>query len=278
MGNIKIRVMFNKGKHGIKLSRLSALSGEVFRLLDLLAADVGIDTDPNKWVAINFSESSLAYDNQYLGDIADEFKINYNQQFKELISSPADKVSANGYGVETVDQYIKIANATEVGESIRFGVYGNGEVDPGEWIEFDKQEAMKVEIFKSQASQVIYEGGVQGFVHSLHKEPPNSGELPWVKIREISTNRLINCYYKNSQYSEVVSLLEPKDAVVFVSGKMRATLPDQKLEMIEARKFDKAPPYDSEDFEKFFGCAPGLAGDMSAAEYIRKARDNGENA
>ncbi|MBU4604155.1 MAG: hypothetical protein KKH66_04570, partial [Proteobacteria bacterium] len=170
MANIRIRVSFNKGKRGIKLSRLSALSGEVFRLLDLLAADIGVDTDPNKWIALNFTESSLNYDNQYLGEVSDQSRRIYNQQFRELLSSPAEKVAANGYGIETVKQYIKIANAVELGESIDFGVYSNGEPSPAEWLNFDKQEAMKVEVFKSKANQVIYEGGIQGYVHSLHKE------------------------------------------------------------------------------------------------------------
>ena len=74
-------------------------------------------------------------------------------------------------------------------------------------------------------------------------------------------------------YQDIVRLLKDKDAVVCVSGMIKANMADRRIEEIHAEKFGASEPFTDEDLEKFFGCAPNITGNQSTQQFIRKIRD-----
>ena len=68
MANVRVRLILNEGRHGAPLSKLSKWRN-LERFRKSLASDSQIDTKPGEWVAANFTNSSVAYDAEFLGDV-----------------------------------------------------------------------------------------------------------------------------------------------------------------------------------------------------------------
>jgi len=115
---------------------------------------------------------------------------------------------------------------------------------------------------------VVYYGGMRGKIHSIFKKAFN----PYIKIRDVLTDKLIVCYYPKKSYGEIVRLLEERDSTVAVFGRIIADRTDHSIIQIWAEKFEVLPKYQEGDREKFIGCAPDLTGGLSSEEYIRRNR------
>ena len=57
-------------------------------------------------------------------------------------------------------------------------------------------------------------GEVQGIVHAFFKE----ASPPYLKVRELSTQHLVNCYFRSEMYQAAVDVLADPSAVVLVEG------------------------------------------------------------
>ena len=116
---------------------------------------------------------------------------------------------------------------------------------------------------------VRYVGAVMGRTHEWNK----GADKPYIVIRELNGGELIKCSYSDDDYASVAKIFGNKSAVVIVDGQMTFNRITSKTEITMASGFEFAPDFSDNDYEKFFGSAPGLTGDLSAADYISKGRD-----
>ena len=105
-------------------------------------------------------------------------------------------------------------------------------------------------------------------MHSLYKE----SEPPYFDVRELSSQQIVKCIYRPENYLQVVELLKSKDAVVLISGTIKARRIDRKIEEIRVEKMRSTEPLSDDEFSRLRGSAPDLTGDMSTEEFIESSR------
>jgi hypothetical protein len=106
-------------------------------------------------------------------------------------------------------------------------------------------------------------------MHSWFKE----ASPPYFNLRESVSGRMVKCFYDKEDYPHVVSLLQKKNAIIQVIGMVTANLVDRRIEEVHAQKFAIAEELSDADFEKFFGFAPDLTGDLTTEEYVSSVRE-----
>jgi hypothetical protein len=109
-----------------------------------------------------------------------------------------------------------------------------------------------------------------GRTHEWNK----GADKPYLVIRELTSGDLVKCSYDDNDYDKVAKLFSKKTAVVIIQGTITLNRITLKSELTKAEQFEFAPEFNNEDFDKFFGCAPEMTGQISAAEFISKGRSN----
>jgi hypothetical protein len=76
-------------------------------------------------------------------------------------------------------------------------------------------------------------------------------------------------------YDQIYRLYEDKDAIVNLSGRVVMDRATGSINEVRVHWVKTYAPLSNSEFEKFFGLAPDLTGDLSTANYIDKIRDDG---
>ena len=116
---------------------------------------------------------------------------------------------------------------------------------------------------------------IQGIIHSLYKE----SSPPYFDARQLSTQDIVKCLYKQEDYRLVVNLLQRRDAVVIVSGLVEPRMRlDRKITEIRIERMRSTEPLSDAEFAKLQGAAPELTGRLSTDDFIerQRRRDNGD--
>jgi hypothetical protein len=123
-------------------------------------------------------------------------------------------------------------------------------------------------LLESLQTHIDYHGMVQGIIHSLFKE----SHPPHFDLRELATERLVRCYYGPPQYARVVKALKARDAVVLVSGQIRASRVARRIEALQVERIDVAARLTREEAARLVGAAPNMTGKLSTSAFIDRQR------
>ncbi|MDA2915978.1 hypothetical protein MYX64_03925 [Nitrospinae bacterium AH_259_B05_G02_I21] len=270
MARLRIRIELSKGKPGVPLDTLGDISKESERFFRMVGEDVGLDIAKGQWLAVDFESRSLSFTAEYVGEPTEEQVNKYNDALEYATTFEPELAELDGpVRRATMAQFAKIAIPAEPDEVVGLGIYEVGKPKPAwHYLSKEKSEA----ISKWVESVVEYYGSVQGAVHSLYKE----AHPPYFDIRELSTNKLIKCSFSVERYPEIWKLLEKKEAIVHISGMISASKADKKIEQLRVQEVRVAQDISEEDFERFFGIAPDLTGELTTEDYLDKIRGDAE--
>ena len=258
----------NKGRIGMPFQKMAHISEEIYKFLKLLCEDMGIDLVEGDWVALNFSNSSVCHDVKYMGDLETNQRDDFINTIEKIITNPkeaiGDKVRAR-----TIIQYAKIAHPLEIDEFLEIGVYRAANDVPILHV-LSRENAD--EVVETVSKTVEYYGAVRGIIENMYQL---NSEKPYLKVRDLLSNKQIDCYFTPSRYGDVLRLLEKRGRLITFSGFIRANRLDRRIESINIDadgQMRLAEEYRSGDFEKFIGCSPGILGNMSIDEYMDDVR------
>jgi hypothetical protein len=74
-------------------------------------------------------------------------------------------------------------------------------------------------------------------------------------------------------YDQIYRLFEDKDAVVNVSGDVKADRATGRIKEMRVQWAKSYPKLSDAEFNRLFGLAPDLTGDQSTSDFIDKMRD-----
>jgi hypothetical protein len=75
----------------------------------------------------------------------------------------------------------------------------------------------------------------------------------------------------------VIDLLRNKDAIVLVSGTIKARRIDKAIEEIRVERMRAVDPLTPDDFQRLHGAAPDITGGQSTDDFIDRIRRTHEN-
>ena len=234
-----------------------------------LANDLGEADAPHLWIAKDFKNGSVmstveqqavvkASQAERFNDgvqTLSKFKTKNNKQLPDFLSSP------------TVERFASLRHGLDFGEPIGIGVFDIESGKPMRLVYMLREQLER--IADTIEPEVRYVGAVIGKTHEWNK----GAKQPYLTIREINSGELIKCSYEDNDYPQVAKLFRDKSAIVIIEGLAVFNRITEKTEILEAHAFDLAPEFSGAEYERFFGCAPGMTGNLSAAEYISIGRD-----
>jgi hypothetical protein len=273
MAKLKLRVEMNKGRKGIPLGKLARITQETLEFLRMAYTDAELPGDPEGWFAYNFRNDSVDFDCECYRDIeADDVK-RANSVFRAIMTNDVQgDILKHKVKPSTRRQYSKIAVPIDPDEKVTFGLFINGDTEPGERHDLTKRTAHDIEVELPPAAD--YYGEIQGTIHSLYKDDKPKR----IKVRELSTQNLVDCFFEDSLYKSVIQVLEDRDGVVFVEGFVRENMANGIVESVQARAFRLAPQFDESKFNSLIGSAPSLTGKLTTEEFVERFRGNGRTA
>lgn len=118
---------------------------------------------------------------------------------------------------------------------------------------------------------IEYEGAIQAMMHALFLE----GERPYFKARELSSDKVVNCYYARNLYPDVVRVLERRRAVVHIYGSVKSSRLDKHVSEMNVTKIAQAERMTTEELHRLFGVAPHLTGELSTEDFMDTVRERG---
>lgn len=268
MRHVRIRVELNKGRVGMPLDKLATITRDTVEFLSSLTRDLGLDEPAHAWLAEKFDNGSVDFDCHFAVALPDDRASQMTSALRMVFANEyADATTAMLIRAETRRRYAHIARPLDLDEVARFGVYGNGGTESLEW--FALSPALAAEIEEPLSGSHRAYGEVQGIVHAFFKE----AERPYLKIRELSTQQLVNCFFPPHLYRNAVEVLADASAVVFVEGWTTASVETGLVMEIDVTDFRLAPEFKEEIYRGGLGTMPDFTGDLETTIYIREMRD-----
>ncbi|HUU29903.1 MAG TPA: hypothetical protein VM123_19030 [archaeon] len=279
METIRIRVKYIKEDNTpVPLVNFIDAATRVLEFLQSVGDDVGLKLDEGKWSASRFRSSAPAYDLEQ--DISDGKSEDYCLMLENIMEYKWGKeVLGRVVNLETYKKYLAIAQPIRFRERVALGIYRKPrDKAPTKWHDLDKEgaesEIAKIKEYEASKPKEKRElhSEIQGKIWNWHKE----GDKPYIEVRDINTGTMIKCYYDNKIYQSIFELFDHKENLVFVEGDMTISPGEVgalSIQNIKPRVNEYAKCHREGDLNKFFGCAPGLTGNLTAREYIERIRD-----
>lgn len=270
MATFRLRFKLNPDRPGVGLAKLSKQTENIEMFLRSLAADLGVSDASNLWLAKDFKNGSCisTAELQAVVEAEDAAKFNDGVEALTTYKSSGKRAVPSFVSAATVGRFAAIRHGLDVGEPIGLATFN---VETGRLNRWHKIERLHFEeVAASIDSEVVYVGSVMGSTHDWVK----GAKEPYVTIREINTSELIKCTYSDEDYSRVAKLFANKSAVVVVGGTVLYNRITGRTEITKATDFDLAPEISDEEFNRFFGCAPGFTGSVNTDDFIRNGRDD----
>lgn len=264
MRKIRLCVEINKGRIGVPLQKLAKIAEEIQKFLGCLCNDVDIRIDSKTWVATDFQNGSVNFDIESAQKIDGKKADHFEHAYKRIIDPKHAADLAEISSKDTLLQYAKITSHIDTDEVVSFGIYGQDEKEAPELYPHSKARADELKIACDELCDTIeYYGDIGGTLHSWHL----NGNPPCFRMREIISGELIDCYYDKKLHNNVHSIFKTPKAVVYVHGLIKADALTKKIKEITVVEFHIAEEFSDEDFNRFFGCAPDLTGNLTTKEY-----------
>lgn len=267
MHHVRIRVELNKGRVGMPLAKLAAVAQGTVEFLAALAEDLTVDAPAEAWLAERFDNASVDFDCRLAVPLSESQAARMFSGLRMVFANDfSDAATAVMIRPATRRRYAQIARPLDADEVARFGLYRDGSSDSAEWFMLTRELAAEIEE-PLPASHRAY-GEVQGIVHAFFKET----DRPYLKIRELSTRQLVNCYFNREQYRAAVEVLADAEAVVFVEGWVTEDADTGLATEIEVADFRLAPKFSEEIYRSALGTLPDFTGDLETTDYLREVR------
>ena len=117
----------------------------------------------------------------------------------------------------------------------------------------------------------VTHGSVQGTIHAWH-----TGARPgFFQVRDLSSGDLVRCVYKARLYHSVHKATSSPKNVVHVYGSISWDRATNGIVEISVDDIELAQPLSKDQFDRLFGSAPRLTGEMSTYGYIDWLRGDG---
>jgi len=270
MARLRIRIQMFKGRDAVPLPRFGVLSNELHKFLRSLGDDLGIPDAENVWLASHFRDGSISFGAAQRADLSSDLERRGTALGEAITSADISVAQSLGGSDRTLLNFAGLAKVCTDDEYIKFGFYKSQKAkNPTRWVKAHQVTGQKIaEVIHPY---IDYHGSVFGVVHSLFKE----GDRPHFFLRDLGRGALVKCYYSTSHYTDVVKALWVRDGRLNVSGMIRASRMEREIESLRVEHLQPAEPMTDQDFERFMGCAPGLTGDLTTAEFIERLRDEG---
>lgn len=241
MRNLRLRVKLNKGHRGISLDKLEKFVAETRKFLAQIGDDLHLE-DSRAWNGVEFENGSLAFTNESSYQVSVETSEVFNKSVLLLSRSeypPFIKES-------TANQFYKITSVLDQNESFDLAVF-EGSNDPI-WVEVSAltaQRARRLQVLPYRYAQ----GAVQGTIHNIYVE----AEKPYFTLRELSSQRLVKCYYSEGDYPAVVHTLNNKGQILHIRGTVVTDTQKRSIDHITVSNIIPAEMYGYAEVEKFLG-------------------------
>ena len=275
MARIKLKFKLNPGREGVALGKLSKQTENIELFLRSLASDLGLDGSTDMWSAKDFKNGSCIYEVNFDAVVDDAVVAEFNEcatslalaaigsakSSEKLISKIPQKIS-----FETRERFTNLREKLDHNEPLGICFFDAKSKNPWKWNFIDKLQFE--ELSRSVEKEIKYYGSVMGFAY----EWTPGADKPFIIIRELNSGDLVKCLYRDEDYSKIATIFQKKKSVVIVSGEITLNQITNKHEVTSANDFECAPEFNQDDYEKFFGCAEGLSGNLSSAEFIVSGR------
>lgn len=268
MANFKIRVGLNRGRGPVSFKHLSVLTEEINSFLRRLGEDAGLSDGENQWLATKVEDGSFLSDAEPFAEVSSQVADQLKEMMTAIVNGNSFTAQQLGVREQTRLQFSELAKRAESTHvPVEFGIYSpSANVTGPDWHRITVENAQLLTVTVSP--QVEYVGAIQGVVHAWFKE---SAE-PHFQLREFSQNQLIKCYYGSDHYADVLRAVVHRQERVHVRGLVRVNRMDKSIESIRVSKIKNAIDFSDADFERFFGCAPNMTGDLDSAQFISQHR------
>jgi hypothetical protein len=262
---IKVRLIVNKGRHGAPLAKLGRIAEQLERFLKALALDSQIESKPGEWVAANFTNSSVEYDAEYLGDVNAGAAQVFVRGLEFLADYDPDGEGLNGMVTPaTALEYAKIGALIDPDESIGLGIYpARGGNLKWRQITYSRSASLRREIETPLPSH----GAVQGILYAWFKE----ARSPSFQIRELSTDALVRVHYPATLYAQVAKAVEERTTMLIVTGDMMLDKATRLPIEMSAQRIERVGMLSAAEFERFVGSAPDYEADFGDDTYVDAA-------
>jgi hypothetical protein len=266
---IRLKIELNPGGMGVRLDKLAKISEEIEKFLRALAKDVGAAPQIGDFLAREFRDGSFHSMVEYVHNVEPVIASKFNDGLLYFSDFKESQQITGFFAPETIRQFIEIGDALDPAELIKIGVIApDGSPENAEWKSISKITTLNVDNAFNQ--DYSYEGAVQGRLATRYKESN------YFYLKDQSTRESVKCVYRDGMYDQIYRLFEDKDAVVNVVGKVRAKRATGKIDEIRVNWVKSYAPLSDAEFDRLFGIAPDITGEMSSSDYIDKMR-NGEN-
>ncbi len=269
MTRIRLKIELNPGGDGVRLDKLAKISTEVEKFIRLLATDAGAEPHLGDFVAKDFYDGSFGSVIEYAGNVDPRAvdKFNGGLRFFADFKDPHQYINGE-FSPATVRQFIELGTVIDADEVVKFGIIdGDAPISAAEWKSVTKITTLNVDSAYNQ--EYRYEGALQGRLGTWYKDSS------YFNLRELTSSSLVKCYYSAEMYDQIYRLYEDKDAIVNLSGRVVMDRATGSVNEVRVHWVKTYAPLSNSEFEKFFGLAPDLTGDLSTTEYIDKMRDDG---
>jgi hypothetical protein len=266
---IRLKIELNPGGVGVRLDKLAKISTEVEKFIRLLAIDSGAEPQLGDFVAKDFYEGSFGTVVEYANNVdpAAAVKFNDGLRFFADFKDPHKYIN-DEFSPATVRQFIELGTVIDPDEVVRLGIIGaDAPTDNAEWKSVTKLTTLNVDAAYNQ--EYRYDGALQGRLGTWYKD---SG---YFNLRELASNELVKCFYRPEMYDQIYRLYEDKNAVVNLSGHVVADRATGRIKEIRVTWAKSYTPLSDAEFDRFFGLAPDLTGDLSTSDFIDKVRNDG---
>ncbi len=263
MSKLTLRIRFNEGRAGVKLSQLSAITSSLEKFLESFTTDLGVRIPAENLIAQEFKNESVSYAveasydpevftpnlnialNSYLkslNDVSKKFTSTTNQNFKNLISHVPNE------------------------DKIKFTVYDSGrEIGTSEIRPADFE-------FTIDNLESSHHFQLTGSVYAIRIGDSKASEFSF-QIREEISKNLITCITKSEKiYNEMIEALKDRNLFVIVEGMYTEFTDNTKKPTMEVLDFRISPEFDLEYFEKMLGTKPNLLGNLTTNQYLNSIR------
>jgi hypothetical protein len=257
MAELRLRIRIRKGDKGVPLEKLQTIAGEAKRFLRALGRDVKVDSNESDWIGLDFKNQSLSFTALLPRKISEA----HGEEFNVAVIALAKGEPCAYVSSETERQFANVSRQMDKGDKLGVftGVNGHSKVS---WVDVARDSSQPIPLIECMAA-------IQGIVHSWYKE----ASPPFFYVRELSTDQLIKCTYGDRIYDRIAAANLKRQQIINVQGIAQANRMTRKFDHIHVSELRLAPRFTSRDLEQFMGCAKGITGKKTTAEYIEEIRE-----
>jgi len=271
MARLRIRLRFNPGRTGAPMDKLGEFASQTEKFLRSLANDIGVSAKKGEWLAVKFTNDSVAFDSLYAEVVTDAVAAKGREAI--IVITGDDPLAACSKGIVsygTIAEFSRIGKMMDPDETFFIGVYESDVANEPEWKEVAFSKT--AEIRQLLDAPLVSYGSVQGVLYAWHF----GAERPFFNLRELSSGDLIKCFYISDLHDRIHEATEDKNTVVHVYGDIKWDRATNLIIELDAINIEIARTLSDFEFDGLFGSMPKFTGSLSTSEYIDWLRGDGE--